>query len=421
MADPSSTLSQISSSAAAAPLWSLDALRGAEPVLALTVVMLLGVILADLLHRHVLVPRPCGWMLIGALASPLALQLINRTEIDPLKPLIDLAIAMLLFELGSRIRPGWLIDNGWFALACVLEGVLAGAGVAGALIALDAPMAAAAIAGAVAMSTSPAITLVVLNEERPRGQVTERLMMMTAVNSALAMLALNVAGVMVLSDGDEISVLANVTYVVFGSFLLGTATAALLRWLSRALHGVGPVLQMTLVILATLLATRWTLSPLLALLVAGIMSRRWLGHRLSVEPNFGSAGAALTVLLFISVGVMFTFEGIARVWPWALAIVIARFVGKGLAVAVTARVSGLGWRQAGALTVALQPMSSLAVLLAADSFGWPAQLPRMDHGVLQALLVATTVMQLSGPLWTLVALKFVARETFAKEPARAAG
>ena len=180
----------LSASAASAPLWSLESLRGVEPVLALTIIMLLGVVAADLLHRVVKLPRACGWMLVGALASPLALRLIDRTEIDPLKPLIDLAIGMLVFELGSRIRPRWLFDNRWFALASVLEGLLAGLGVAAALVALDAPVVAAGVAGAVAMSTSPAITLAVVHESRPRGQVTERLMMMTAVNSALAMLAL---------------------------------------------------------------------------------------------------------------------------------------------------------------------------------------------------------------------------------------
>lgn len=405
-----------------APLWSLEALRAAEPVLTLTIVMLLGVVAADLLHRYVQLPRACGWMLVGALASPLALRLIDRTDLNPLKPLIDLAIGMLLFELGSRIRPRWLIDNRWFALACVLEGLLAGLGVAAALIALDAPVIAAGIAGAVAMSTSPAITLAVLHEERPRGQVTERLMMMCAVNSALAMLALNAAGVMALSESADATALGmNAAYVVFGSFLLGTAVGGALHLMSRALHGAGPVLQITLVILATLLAARWTLSPLLALLVAGIMARRWLGHRLSVEPNFGSAGAALTVLLFISIGLMFTIDGFIALWPWVLAIIAMRFAGKALAVALTARRSGLGWRQAGALTLALQPMSSLAVLLAADTFGWPDRLPRMDAEVLQALLAATTLMQFSGPLWTWFALRRVACETNGEGESNAAG
>jgi hypothetical protein len=55
-------------------------------------------------------------------------------------------------------------------------------------------------------------------------------------------------------------------------------------------------------------------------------------------------------------------------------------------------------------------MSSLAVLLAADTFAWDSQLPGMNSEVLQALLLASSVMQLTGPLWTGVALKVVARE-----------
>jgi hypothetical protein len=50
------------------------------------------------------------------------------------------------------------------------------------------------------------------------------------------------------------------------------------------------------------------------------------------------------------------------------------------------------------------------VLLVAPSFGWPAQLPGLDAQVLQALLVATTLMQLSGPLWVQAGLCGVAAE-----------
>jgi len=88
----------------------------------------------------------------------------------------------------------------------------------------------------------------------------------------------------------------------------------------------------------------------------------------------------------------------------------ARLIGKGIAIFATARPSGLSWRQATALTLALQPMSSLSVLLVADSFGWRTQLPGADAGVIQALLIATTLMQLSGPLWTLWPLKHIAGE-----------
>ncbi|MBC7956224.1 MAG: cation:proton antiporter [Cytophagales bacterium] len=400
-----------------APLWTLDGLRGADPVLGFALVMLVAVVLGELLHRRLRLPRMVGHMITGALASPLALRLLERTDLDPWKPLIDLAIGVLVFELGSRVRPRWLIDNPWLALTCLLEGLLAGLCVTVALVSLGAPVASAWLAGAVAMSTSPVITLVLVHEQRSRGQVTERLLITTAINSALSILALKAWRVVTAADAASLSaellpVATDAIIVVIGSFLLGVATGWVLAKLTQPLRGAAaaPVLQIALVILAAMLAAQWQLSALLALLVAGMVARSRIGHALTVEPHLGSAGAVLTVLLFIALGMLFTLDGITTLWPWVLAILLARLVGKGFAVGMLARFSALGWRQSAALTLALQPMSSLAVLLAANTFGWTSQLPGVAGGVLQALLIATTMLHLLGPVLTQWSLRSLAQE-----------
>ena len=401
------------------PSWSFEGLRSADPLLGLAIVMLLGVIAADLLYRYARLPRVTGLMLVGALASPIALRYIESAQLDPWKPLLDLAIGVLVFELGSRIRPRWLIDNPWLALSNVLEGVLSGAAVALVLWLLGASALAATLAGAVAMSTSPVVIMVMVHELRPRGQVAERALLATALNSALAVLLLKgwrvVAAFGWPSPGNEwLSVGASAVYVVCGSFLLGLAAGYALHRLARGIQappGTTSVLQIALVIVASLLAVQWKLSPLLALLVAGVFARSLMGHRLTVEPHMGSAGAVLTVLLFISLGLLSRLDGFTDVWPWALVIIVVRFLAKGAALIGTAGTSGLGLRQAIALTLALQPMSSLAVLLAADTFGWPSQLPGVETRMLQALLVATTLMQLAGPVLTQYALRHIARES----------
>jgi Kef-type K+ transport system membrane component KefB len=401
-------------SSTGAPLWTLEGLRSADPVLGLALLVVAAVVLADWLHRHARLPRTCGYMLVGALASPLVLSLLERKELDAWKPLIDLAIAVLVFELGTRIRPRWLIDNPALALTCLLEGVFAGVAVTASLALMGVPVLSAAVAGTVAMSTSPVITLAVLHETRPRGQVTERLLLMTSINSVLAMLLLKVWHVVGASaERDLVTTGVNALYVISGSVLLGAVCGLLLELLSRRLRGTSamPVLQIGLVTIASMLAVQWTLSPLLALLVAGVVARARMRHGLTVEPQLGSAGAALTVVLFVCLGLLLTLDHLLSLLPWVVAIIVARGVGKGLAIVLLARPSGLGWRQAGALTLALQPMSSLAVLLAADTFAWASQLPGMDRSVLQALLLATTLMQLTGPLWTSIALQKVARET----------
>lgn len=395
----------------------LAGLRGADPVLGLAVVVLAALVLASLLHRRARLPRLLGYLLVGALASPVALGLLERTDIDPWKPLIDLAVAALVFELGTRLRPRWLIDNPWLAASSALEAAAAGVVVWFALVALGAPKASAAAAAACAAATSPVITMAAFLEARPRGQVAERLLMLSAINSVLAILAIKLWPVIAHSRGlsapESLALLADASVVIFGSLLLGLACGVLLDRLGR-LHDEAatmPVLQLALVVLAALLASAWGLSPFIALLVAGMTARSRMRHRLTVQPYLGSAGAALTVLLFISFGVLSTVHDWNALWPWVSAIVLARLLGKGAAVFATARPSGLSWRQAGALTLALQPMSSLSVLLVGDSFGWRGPLPGADPAVIQALLIATTLMQLSGPLWTLWPLKHLVGET----------
>ena len=408
--------SAATSVAPSAPLWTLEGLRAADPVLGLAVLMLAAIVLAEALHRTWRLPRACGHMLMGAIASPLLLRLLDRTDLDMWKPLIDLAIGALLFELGTRIRPRWLLDNPWLALSCVLQAAFSGLLVAGALVLLGAPWLSAAVVGTVAMSTSSVIVLTATNESRSRGQVTERLLLMTAVNSVIAVIGLKVLRVALASDlpGSEelTNALISALRVIAGSFLLGVAMGFALHYLSPLVRGTPAmsVLQIALVIMASMLAAQWKLSPLLALLVAGMAARSRSVHGLTVEPHLGSAGAVLNVLLFICLGLLFSLDGMLMLWPWVLAIIGARLLGTGLAVGVLARASGLGWRQAAALTLALQPISSLAVLLAADTFGWSAQLPGTDANTLQALLLATTLMQLSGPLWTQLSLRRVARE-----------
>ena len=94
-------------------------------MLGLAAVMLIAVVAASALHRLLRLPRLAGYMLVGALASPLGLGLLQPDDLDGWKPIIDLAIAALVFELGSRLRPRWLIDNPWLAASCVLEGLCA--------------------------------------------------------------------------------------------------------------------------------------------------------------------------------------------------------------------------------------------------------------------------------------------------------
>jgi len=398
-------------------LWTLEGWRNADPVMGLALLMLIALFAGEAVYRLTRLPRAIGPMLVGALASPAALRLVDVQDLNPWKPLLDLAVGMLLFELGTRLQPRWLVRNPWLALKALSEALLSGGAVAVALIALGAPALSAALAGIVAMSTSPVITLNGVHELGARGQVTERLLTLCAINSVLAVLGLKVWSVVATFDAASASspwftVGAEALYALCGSFLLGAVAGLAVQqastWLSR--ESSRAILQLGLVVLSAMVAAQYGLSALLALLVAGMVARARMGHALRVEPQFGLMGTALTLLLFLSLGLLATLQGPAALLPWVLAIVGARLAGKALAVLLLARPSGLGWRQAGGLALALQPASGLAVLSVGASFGWPAGWPTPDAQVMQALLIAIGGLQLAGPAFTQWGLRLIARE-----------
>lgn len=401
-------------------LWPIEALRSADPIMGLAVLMIVALLAGEAVHRVTRLPRALGAMLVGALASPLALSLMVRTELDSWKPLLDLAVGLLVFELGSRIRPRWLLDNPWLAVKCLAEALATGVAVTGVLVWMGVSLSSAGLAGAVAMASSPVIAMAVLNELRPRGQVSERLLMMTAVNTVCAVLALTAWRVLATLDSDGFDwqpALAGALYALCGSYLLGALSGLLLERLSRQIQGSGlAALQLALVVLAAMLAAQFTMSPLLALLIAGMVARARMGHRLQVEPQLGSGGAALTLLLLVTLGMLSTLEGLFDLLPMVAAIIGARLLAKVGTVLLLARPSGLGWRQSLGLGLALQPASGLSVLLTSNTLGWPSSLPLPDSTLLQALLIALTLMQLSGPVWLQLGLCTVARETCRNAP-----
>jgi Kef-type K+ transport system membrane component KefB len=371
----------------------------------MALLIILALVVGEGVRRWLRLPRVLGPMLVGALASPAGLNLFSGTDLDPWKPLLDLAMGVLVFELGSRAHPRWLLANPWLAVTSIAEGLLSFAAVSATLIVLGAPPLSAAFAGAAAMASSPVLTLCVVHELNPRGQVTERLMLMTAVNSVLAVLAVKAWGVLAAADPshagtDVVGVLSNALFVLGGSFLLGLAAGALLDALSRfGVHGPSmELLQMAVVLMASMLASQWKLSALLTLLITGGLARWRMGHRLTVNPQLGSAGGALSMLLLVSLGVLSTLDQVLALWPWVVGLILARGLAKVLTLLVLAKPSALGLRQSLGLGLALQPMSTLAVLLTADTFGWPSGLPQPDAAVLQALLIATTLLQWTGPV-----------------------
>jgi len=102
--------------------------------------------------------------------------------------LANIAFGLILFELGYRINLRWLRTNPWLGATSLVEA--GGTFAAVYLVAqwFGMPFISSLLLSSLAMATSPAGVLRVVNEQRSSGQVTERILHLSAFNCVLTVL-----------------------------------------------------------------------------------------------------------------------------------------------------------------------------------------------------------------------------------------
>ena len=204
--------------------------------MAVAVLALFAAAAGEVAARWLRLPRLLGYLAAGALfgAGGYVLQLLKIEEL-PIRTMqfsMNFAAAVILFDVGQRVSFGWVRRNPALLAASVLESGLTFVAVYLVMQAFDiAPLAAALIA-AISMSTSPAVVLAVTQELRAQGQVTERTLLLTALNSiyAVVLSTLLLAWARVQTRGVLDDYLLHPAYLIVGSLALAAIGARVFLW-----------------------------------------------------------------------------------------------------------------------------------------------------------------------------------------------
>src|SRR5688500_541692 len=385
------------------PAWPLEI----SPALWLALTLVVAVLLGEALVRHLRLPRIVGYIGIGVLLGPGGLGLIPQLPATEWRLVVDLALGILLFELGSKVNLRWLKANPWIAATSLLESVATFTAVFWVLTLFDVAGAAAAVVATIAIVTSPAIVVRTVTESRAQGQVTDRLLLMTALNCIYAVIfhKLAVAAMHGQTGVSFVHTALQPIYLLGGSALLawlfGITFERIHHYLGRHEETFSFVL-FGMIAFATIMASTLKLSPILVLLAAGLITRYRRQRPRTFPPHFGSAGAVLVVLMFIANGLAADLGGVWESFVLVLLLIAVRATAKLLAVLALANSSGIGLRQALALGVALVPMSSVALLLTLDT---GLRFPEFASGLGMVLMSTIVILELVGPILVQVALR----------------
>jgi len=370
--------------------------------------LLLGLVAGELARRYLRLPRITGYVLAGALLGPEASGLLTRDMLFDLRLLIDLAIGIVVVELGFRLSLEWLQRNRWLSLAALAESLLCFAAVFGTLLAFGFRPLLAATAAAIGTATSPAVITLMVAELRSEGQVTERMMLFTAVNTVFAYVALMLLlPFLHLEHGRALlPALLHPVYVFAGSVLLGYAACRLLlaaaAWLGKR-EDRQFVLLVAMVVATIGVAHTLNFSVAVALITLGVLARNRDRRHALLPVRFGPGGQLFYVILFVLTGAGLEFHALGIAGAAAVAaFLLMRFAGKALAVVALAPRTGLSYRAGGWLAVALLPLSGQAVVMVRDTI---SLYPSFGRELAAVVLSAVVVLELLGPIATQFALK----------------
>ena len=362
---------------------------------ALLVAGMLGGEFARLLRM----PRIVGYVVVGFVINPLVAAMQMRPLIEEARIFVDLALGLVLFDLGRRMDIRWMRRDWTLAATGIAESTLSFAAVFAALVALRFSPVQAGLTAAIVMTASPAVLLLVVHDTRSEGQVTERALNLVALNGLVASILTTImlGSAHFEARMDLETAVLHPLYLFLGSLALGGAMAGAARVIARTVEKDREVhfsLIAGLVVAAVGLASLLKLPVILALLAFGLFARNdQRGYDL-LNVNLAPAGRLLYIVLFVITGASLPLGLLSTTFAMALLVAAARAAGKLVAVLAIAPIGGLRLQQALGLAAALMPMSSLPLLMLHDIL---RASPGFDPQLTAIVLSAITVMEIAGP------------------------
>ncbi|MGV3654600.1 MAG: cation:proton antiporter [Noviherbaspirillum sp.] len=360
-------------------------------------------------HRWTGLPRISIYGLLGFILANVKGGFLPPVD-DNIMLLANIAFGLILFEFGYRINLRWLRNNPWVAASGVAESVVTFGVVYVVARAFDTSTLASLLIASLAMSTSPAGLLRVINEQRGSGQVTERMLHLCALNCVLSVFTFKViVGLWLFhSSGNLWSASSNSLLVLLASAAVGGFFGVLVPAIMRQLGSLAQdatVAFSLAVILLVAMAYSLNLSPVLAALTFGLVARHRRISLSQAQRNFGALGDLLTVLLFVVATATLQWEQILAGAGLGLALVVARLVTKTACVAAFSGLSGITWRKGALAGLGLAPVSVFVILLVEQT----RYLGSILLEGLAPLAAMTLVLEMLGPVLTQCALAW-ARE-----------
>jgi Kef-type K+ transport system membrane component KefB len=381
---------------------------------AMNVLLVFGVLLAfgtlgGLLAARVRwLPTITGFMALGLIVGPSGLGLLSQDALGGARVLVDIALGLILFQLGATLHPWLVLKNRALVVTSLVESGVTFAAILVLMLWFGSPLVVAVLAAAIAVSSSPAVLLHVAHELHAKGPTVDAAQSLVALNNVMAFVLFSLALPFALADSkvELQTALLLPAYQMGGAILVSVAVAWVVTMIAKMTrtdeHHFRFALVVGAVMLALGLAQALQVSSLFAALTLGIACRWLQGRSRLTRVEFGGGADVFFIILFVFAGANLHLHDLMTYAGIAAAYVLVRTLAKTTSVYGCGVVFGQPHRRALSTGLLLVPMAGLAIgLVQTISTLMPELGSRMSALVLASVAVFETI----GPPIAAMALR----------------
>lgn len=378
---------------------SINTIIHQNPFTLFGLTLLLGLLGGEVARRIPFIPKISGYMLTGFIIGPNILGFVQPELLAQSALYIDICLGLIMFELGRHLDISWLRHDKGLLLMTFAEPLCTFGFVFLMLMLFGFGYFPALIIAILGIATSPAVVMMVANDLSSEGSVTRRTLFLTSTNNLICLLLFMLVLPFTHANTNLQSIMHGF-YDIFASILLGISAFIVSKLIVRFLGKYKEsqfVLYISSIIIIMSLANTLAVSVSLSIFTYGFAARN-LDHKQSLmEIDFGWFGRMFFILLFVMTGVHLQLASLKIAAIAVMAILVARFIGKYIALAAFSKISNLSSSQSFSTSLALFPMGGVAIGMASIISNNNLALA-MD--VLPVITCVVAVLNILGPIAT---------------------
>jgi len=383
-----------------------------NPELGLSLIIL-GGFLAAKLFSTAKIPAVTSYILVGIVIGPMGLDIIPEGFLAASGFISDVVLGLIAFSIGSnfspdhtkKIRSAVIRISVMEALGAMILVTL------GLFFILGEPIEVAILFGAIATATAPAATLMVIEELKARGPLTDTLLGVVALDDAWSLMLFAIALVMakIIALGETTGILfateiGMAMVEIAATLLLGTVFAWLLHHYSKRVKDPSDleILTLGIILLTVGVASTLDISVILSCLVLGVALININPEGFRFFDIVHPVDTPLYLIFFVLAGALLEVELLMDAGLLGAAYIVFRVAGKVGGAYLGGSISGeagLAVRKYIGLGLVPQAGVALGVALIARE-----QFPGVGDMVFSTIVATTVIFELVGPVATRTAL-----------------